>query len=244
MQKTGIVIPCYNEATRLDVNVFAKFLTENKQYDFLFVNDGSKDDTLIVLGNLKKTVGDQVQILDLMVNSGKAEAVRQGMLHLFEVNKYNYVGFWDADLATPLSEIEELLGKCRQDTIKILMGSRIKRLGTKVVRKASRHLFGRVFSTFASIILKLPVYDTQCGAKLFRADQRELFHEKFITRWLFDVELLARFRNKNGINESITDIVEVPLNIWEEKGDSRLKLIHVMKVPFELLNINRKYNRG
>jgi dolichyl-phosphate beta-glucosyltransferase len=244
MQKAGIVVPCYNESGRLDVSIFASFIQANPHLDFLFVNDGSKDDTKSVLEKLKNIVKDQVYIFELENNSGKAEAVRLGMIKLFSTNNYKYIGFWDADLATPLDEINELLNKSKNDAISILMGCRIKRLGTKVERKATRHFFGRIFSTFASIILKLPVYDTQCGAKLFRSDMDELFKEKFITKWLFDVELLARFRNTYGTDACLNNILEVPLNVWEDKGDSKLKFTHILKVPFELLKIRRKYNRG
>jgi dolichyl-phosphate beta-glucosyltransferase len=242
MQKAAIVIPCYDEAARLNIEVFAQYLSSKPHIDLLFVNDGSKDDTLGVLSKLKGMNPAQIDILDLEKNCGKAEAVRLGLKLSFEKDSYTYIGFWDADLATPLEEIDHLLNFSNEGNKKIVMASRMKRMGANVERKASRHIFGRIFSTFASVILKLPVYDTQCGAKLFHATTRDLFNEQFVTKWLFDIEILARFRNKFGVPATLNTVIEVPLNTWKEIGGSKLKLKHLLKVPFELLKIRNKYN--
>jgi glycosyltransferase involved in cell wall biosynthesis len=242
MQKTGIVIPCFNEADRLNVKAFTKFIGENESIEFLFVNDGSTDDTLRVLEGIRSNSAGRAMILDLKANQGKAEAVRQGLLHMFSLNKYSYVGFWDADLATPLNEINRLLSAAAYADFKIVLGCRLKRLGANVERRAQRHILGRVFSTFASLILKLPVYDTQCGAKLFHQSTKELFNEKFITKWLFDIEILARYRNLHGIERALLDLYEYPISTWVEIGGSKLRSSHMLKVPFELLRIKRKYN--
>lgn len=242
MQKACIVVPCFNESNRLELSVFDAFIKNNLTIDFLFVNDGSSDNTLELLQKFKSDKQTRVEVLNLTKNSGKAEAVRQGVLEVCKNKEYEYVGFWDADLATPLSEIINFLRQIENETIKIAIGSRMKRLGANVERKFVRHIMGRVFSTFSSIILKLPVYDTQCGAKLFHSDLVHLFEDKFITSWLFDIELLARYRNKFGVSATMIQVLEVPVNEWIEKGDSRLKLKHMLKVPFELINISRKYN--
>lgn len=242
MQKACIVIPCYNESTRLDLSVFNSFIKNYLTIDFLFVNDGSSDNTLDLLEKFRTDNHQRVLVLNLDENSGKAEAVRQGVLEVCKNKEYEYVGFWDADLATPLSEIINFLRQIENQSIKVAIGSRMKRLGANVERKFTRHILGRVFSTFSSIILKLPVYDTQCGAKLFHTELVCLFEDKFITSWLFDIELLARYRNKFGLPATMTQVLEVPVNEWIEKGDSRLKLKHMLKVPLELINISRKYN--
>jgi glycosyltransferase involved in cell wall biosynthesis len=242
MQKTGVIIPCYEEASRLSSEVFLNYLSASPHVNFLFVNDGSKDNTLKILLKLKEKNPEQIDVLDLEKNCGKAEAVRQGMLKFFSKGTYDYIGFWDADLATPLTEINHLLQFCNNGQKRIVMASRMKRLGAAVERKTSRHIFGRVFSTFASIILKLPVYDTQCGAKLFHSTTAELFNQTFVTKWLFDMELLARFRNKFGVEAALNEVIEVPVNSWKEIGGSKLKLKHLLKVPFELMKIRNRYN--
>ena len=242
MQKTCIIIPCYNESKRLDFNEFANILKQDSEIDFLFCNDGSTDNTFDLLKKFETLHPQRIYLFNMSQNSGKAEAVRCGILEACKKEDYKYVGFWDADLATPLTEIPLILKAAETGSKMIAMGSRWKRMGATVERKTSRHLLGRVFSTFSSIILKLPVYDTQCGAKIFRKELSVLFEEKFITRWLFDIELLARYRNKFGVKNALSSILEVPLNIWEEKGGSKLKLIHMLKVPLELLSIFFKYN--
>jgi dolichyl-phosphate beta-glucosyltransferase len=226
----------------LNADTYVSFMKANEGIEFLFVDDGSSDDTLIVLNKLCEKVGAQAAVHQMERNSGKAEAVRTGMLKLFSANKYEYVGFWDADLATPLEEVNYMLDFKKNNNKNVIIASRIKRLGASVIRKGKRHFFGRIFSTFASIILKLPVYDTQCGAKLFHNSTADLFRDKFVTSWLFDVEILARFRNKNGLETTLTEVLEVPVSSWKDVGGSKLKLKHLIKVPFELLKIRNTYN--
>jgi glycosyltransferase involved in cell wall biosynthesis len=215
-------------------------MSSSQWVDFLFSNDGSTDDTAKIVEEFKKKYPERIKVFTLQQNSGKAEAVRQGMLEAYKDEGYSHIGFWDADLATPLTEIVHLLAFSSRK--KIMLGSRWKRLGAVIERKGSRHLLGRVFSTFASIILKMPVYDTQCGAKIFTREVIFLLDEKFITKWLFDIELLARYRNKFGHQAAVNDIIEVPIDQWMEKGGSKLKLTHMLGVPAELLKINSKYN--
>ena len=124
----------------------------------------------------------------------------------------------------------------------LVMGSRVKRLGSSIDRRAVRHYLGRIFSTFASLILDLPVYDSQCGAKVFRiAQSSPLFGEPFITRWLFDVELLARLRDILGREAALEAVIELPLGAWREIGGSKLGLAHMVRVPLELMRIRSRY---
>ncbi|MBQ9639673.1 MAG: glycosyltransferase family 2 protein [Bacteroidales bacterium] len=238
--KTLIVIPCYNEAKRLRGEVFSAYCAEHPDTDFLFANDGSTDNTLQVLNEL--AVGsERMHVLDLQPNGGKAEAVRRGMLHAAEYTDAQYIGFWDADLATPLDEMPDFV-KWADLGYDMVTGLRLKRLGAKVERKPTRHYMGRVFATCASALLRLPVYDTQCGSKLYRRDiVPELFASSFITRWLFDVELLARYKQQYGAECARTKIYELPLYKWEDVAGSRLKGRDFIKAPVELLKIWRAY---
>ena len=104
-----VVVPCYNEAARLQPLLFSEFLAEDQQVDFLFVNDGSTDRTLDVLETLRKKHPDRIRVLDKQPNGGKAEAVRSGMLAAIALEGVAVTGFWDADLATPLNVIPQLL---------------------------------------------------------------------------------------------------------------------------------------
>lgn len=236
-----IVIPCYNEAQRLQGDKFTDYLQHNEDIFFLFVNDGSKDATLQVLQDLSAQ-NSRIYYLDLPINGGKAEAVRQGILYAKEKLDSQYVGFLDADLATPLSEIDNFRTHIKEGEFDIVMGLRLLRLGAKVQRKRSRHLMGRIFATLSSLILQLPVYDTQCGAKLFHTSIIDaLFSERFITSWLFDIELLFRYRNTYGIERAKTKIYELPLLQWNDIAGSKLKFKDFFKAPYELCKIKFKY---
>lgn len=245
MQKTCIIVPCFNESERLNSSAFFKFINDNRIFfDLLFVNDGSTDNTNAVLTALVLKQPENIGLLYLEKNSGKAEAIRQGALKALEQKKYKAIIYFDADLATPLNELNLLYNLFEKNNgLKIILCSRMKRLGSNVQRSVKRHFFGRVFSTFASLILKMPVYDSQCGAKLVCIDEVEyLFKDVFITKWLFDVELLARLRNKYP--ESVLKLAyEHPISEWKDVSGSKLKLKHMFKVPFELIKIKRKYNK-
>lgn len=244
MSKNWLVVPCFNEAKRLPIGEFNEFLSSEHVLNLiiLFVNDGSTDNTLEVLNSLKTKYPNHVLFYNLESNVGKAEAVRKGFLKAFE-SKPALIGFTDADLSVQLQEMSQLFKIAQSNAhLNIVMGSRIKRLGSEIVRSEVRHILGRVFSTFASWILQLAIYDTQCGAKVFRREQAEkIFEQKFITSWLFDIELIARYRNIYGKKFCYQTIFEYPLNKWVEVGGSKLKLSHYLKAPAQLFRIWRTY---
>jgi dolichyl-phosphate beta-glucosyltransferase len=79
--RTAIVVPCFNEEKRLDLEAFSEFLHRVPGIRMVFVNDGSHDGTVEVLETLHAVHPDRVEILSLSRNSGKAEAVRQGLVY-------------------------------------------------------------------------------------------------------------------------------------------------------------------
>ncbi len=224
-----IVVPCYNEASRLDADAFRAFARREDCYQFLFVDDGSRDGTAQALDQLCHDFPQRFRLLRLPRNRGKAEAVRQGVLHALDGSP-SLVGYWDADLATPLEAVPQLCGVLRErEALQIVLGSRIRLLGRSIQRRAIRHYVGRVFATAASLILDLPVYDTQCGAKLFRVTPhtRPLFEQPFRASWAFDVELLARYLELHGrpVEESPSfGIFEFPLDCWQDIRGSKVGL--------------------
>ena len=138
-----------------------------------------------------------------------------------------FVGYWDADLATPLEVAIDFLDFLREHPRhEVVIGSRVKLLGRSIDRKASRHYVGRVFATAASLSLGLPVYDTQCGAKLFRATDavRTAFGTPFVDRWIFDVELLARLQRVWECRAEDL-IYEWPLTTWRDVGESKVRTL-------------------
>jgi len=210
---------------------------------FFGVNDGSRDATLSILQNLHEEFSSQFQCVNLTKNSGKAEAVRQGMLTAHQTGKFDYIGYWDADFSTPLEEIDHFISfSGGQLTHTLVMGSRISRLGSQIRRKMKRHYLGRIFSTLTSYILGLRVYDTQCGAKLIASEEiNTLLDRPFLSKWFFDVEILARLIKKYGKDKTYEIALEIPLLIWNEIGGSKLKIMDFIKVPLELLKIKRFY---
>jgi dolichyl-phosphate beta-glucosyltransferase len=241
--KTCIIIPCYNEEKRLDCQAFENYFLSHPNVFFLFVNDGSKDRTLTLLQAMTKKYS-QVECLDLPQNGGKAQAVRAGVLEACK-NDFDCIGYFDADLATPLEEIELLLqGFTSLRKFEVVLGSRLKRLGARIERKLSRHLLGRVFATFASLALELKVYDTQCGAKLFKkAVAQKIFALPFMSYWIFDVELLFRLKQTQEFQQNADCILEIPLNSWEDKVGSKLKPTDFLKAPWELIRMLFRYRR-
>lgn len=242
-KKTCMIIPCYNEAYRLSIWDFTDFLDDYKYIDFCFVNDGSKDETLVVLQDIERSRKSRVKTINLTKNIGKAEAVRAGMNKMSGYKRYTYLGYIDADLATPLSEINYLFSSISAGAdYKLIMGSRLRRLGASIERSAVRHYLGRIFATLASLLLGLSVYDTQCGAKLIERNLAiDVFEKPFVSRWLFDLEIIKRILIIHGKNYALKNIIEIPLMEWKEKGNSKIKITDIIKVPLELIRIYFKY---
>ena len=163
-----LVVPCYDEAHRLDAGAFVALLDADPACSLLFVNDGSTDGTAALLAALAARRPGRIRVLDLGRNRGKAEAVRRGLLDALAAPA-EIVGYVDADLATPTAEVERLLELMRGRDTHVLLAARVALLGRRIERGPLRHYLGRIFASMASLVLRLRVYDTQCGAKLFRA---------------------------------------------------------------------------
>ena len=163
-RRAVIVVPVYNEAARMPVDAFRNFAETQDRVKFLLVNDGSTDDSLTVLRTLQTAAPAAFEVLDVDQNVGKAEAVRLGMLKALDMisseaspSSLSFVGFWDADLATPLSAINTFLDifATQGETLEMVFGARVGLLGRKIERHMSRHYLGRIFATLASNLLGL-----------------------------------------------------------------------------------------
>ena len=240
--KVAIIIPCYNEADRLDVNKFIEYLSLNTHVHFYFIDDGSTDSTNIIINGLITKFNSHVTLLKNESNKGKAESVRLGVIESVAMN-HDFIGYLDADLATPIEEIDHLLNIIKSDTKKeVVFASRIQLAGNEINRNYFRHFIGRLFATCVSLFLKIKIYDTQCGAKIFSKKVCEkIFVEKFISPWLFDVELFARLINVYGIDKTIDISFEQPVRKWVDIEKSKIKPIYFLKAPFEFIRIVRHY---
>lgn len=240
-----LVVPAYNEEARLDRAAFLRFLDSAPDAGLLFVNDGSTDATGALLREMAEG-NDRITVMSLDRNRGKAEAVRQGVLTALTMRP-ELIGYWDADLATPLPAAISLREELRRwpETV-LVMGSRVRLLGRTIARRTGRHYLGRVFATAVSLVLGVAVYDTQCGAKLFRAspEMKACFDRPFGSRWIFDVELLGRVLDRAAGSARADELVrEFPLAEWSDKSGSRLSISDFARAPLELLRIYRDRRR-
>lgn len=235
--RTSIVVPCFNEAERIDLDRFADFAAQHPGFSFLFVNDGSTDQTREILQGLQARNPDWCELLDLDVNQGKAEAVRRGMIRASASNP-DAIGYFDADLATPLDALPRMVDVLRRrPETHLVMGARLRLQGHHIERKWSRHILGRSFALVASWTLGLSIVDTQCGAKLFRGGSQinPLFSEPFRSRWIFDIEILARLQQHCGRKQAAEQLYAFPLEAWREVPGSKLKSTDFIKAISELL---------
>ncbi len=253
------MVPFYNEAHRLRAEPFFDFLAQEeplyRAVRFLFVNDGSTDNTLQLLEAMRQRAAelssklgyeDRIAILDQQPNGGKAEAIRAGMLAVIAAHSQGceYTGFWDADLATPLTAIPQLLAQLEETPhLHMIFGSRVRLLGRQIHRNPARHYLGRIFATAASQTLSLPIYDTQCGAKIFKItpDLARVLAQPFISRWIFDVEIVARYLQLRGRDFCFSSIYEFPLDAWEDVGGSKLRPFDFFYAAFDIFRIYRRY---
>lgn len=246
MDRATLVIPCYNEARRLDTAAVLSLLDE-PAVDLLFVDDGSVDDTGRILERMHRDQPARVRVHTLARNSGKAEAVRQGLLEVIRTQRAEVVGYLDADLATSPAEMHRLLHVMHDNDVAVLFGARVALLGHHIDRSTARHYLGRVFATFASMALQLPTYDTQCGAKLFRITP--MFEaaacEPFLSRWAFDVELLGRLLIGSDTVPpiSIDSVWEEPLLAWRDVKGSKLAPRQMARAALDLMRIDRDLAR-
>ena len=247
-QTCTVVIPCYNEAARFQADAFARFLNDSRSRgtNLLFVNDGSSDSTLAVLSSFQSQFPSRVSVLDQQPNRGKAEAVRNGMLQVIASGHATVTGFWDADLATPLEQIVDFLHILEsRPELTMIFGSRVRLLGRDIHRQPLRHYLGRCFATVVSTLLRLHVYDTQCGAKLFRItpELRQVLAEPFHSRWIFDVEIIARFlaMHKHDHAAIARQIYEFPLPVWTDVAGSKVRSTDFLRAFGELASIYRRH---
>ena len=231
----GVVIPCYNEEERLLSDEFLTYIDKNSGYHLCFVNDGSKDKTLEVLHQLQKGREDFITVYDCEKNGGKAEAVRLGMLHMAKKEDLDYIGFLDADLSTDLADFDDLVKTIETSEFKIVSGSRISRMGANITKESARKIISLTINFIIRKILKMDFKDTQCGAKIFHKDVINVaFSEKFVTQWIFDVEIFKRMSIHFGLKKAKAMLCEQPLKRWIHADGSKLSMKDSVKIVGQL----------
>lgn len=238
--KILMIIPCFNEAQRLNILKYKEHATDNLQ--FLFADDGSTDETANMISKASKEESEYFHHYIAPANKGKASVIRDAYLEnsdWIENEGFEMVGYWDADLATPLFEVATMLKFLNfQDNsnYQAIWASRIQRLGSKINRSPIRHHLGRAFANVTSYFLKVECYDSQCGAKLFTLSAwKEAFRDPFVTHWVFDVEILLRLKGK-------FQVLEYPLQLWTDVPGSKVKIFKdIFRVLKDIWFLRRKY---
>ena len=237
----AIVIPCYNEAKRLPIENYKSFFKRVHDASIFFVNDGSNDQTEKLIEEIRKDFKDNIHLISLKKNKGKAEAVSTGFNHVLKNYNFKKIAFLDADLATSLEECYRL-AKYVEGEIHLAFGSRILKLDNNIKRKWYRFFLGRIIATVISKSLKLSIYDSQCGCKIFvphLAD--EIFNHPFLSKWLFDVEIFFRAIKIFGKENIKKHIKEIPLREWVDTPDSKVSPWYFFRLWWDLYKISKKY---
>lgn len=245
MTSTVLVVPCFNEEARLEPEGFLE-VARAPGFTVLFVDDGSRDGTMRVLEAIRDREPTRVRVLHLDKNGGKGEAVRKGMLEGLQLGA-DIIGFADADLATPPGELIRLRDELAESDLSVVVGSRVLLMGTDIQRDPWRHYIGRFFATAAANVLAMPFYDTQCGAKYFR-DRVALaaaLEQPFVSRWVFDLELLGRLHFGTGSAPPVPlhRFEERTLRRWVAVADSKLTLKGMSRALLDLRRVHVELER-
>jgi dolichyl-phosphate beta-glucosyltransferase len=246
----SVVVTVFNEEGNVEAlatRVLAAMEAVGASFELLFVDDGSSDATGRVLAAMAHA-SDAIEVFSLDSNTGKAEAVRRGLVVALRSGP-GVVGYYDADLATPPEELMRLIRELRsRPELSGVLASRVARLGSSIERNAVRHYVGRTYATIASIALGITVYDTQCGAKVFRVNDTFVaaLAEPFRSSWAFDAEMLHRLLRGNAQSPglAVESFVELPLTAWHDVSGSKMRFGPALAALFDLLRIARRRRRS
>ena len=156
----------------------------------------------------------------------------------------DYIGFLDADLSTDLTDFDDLVKTIETSNFKIVSGSRISRMGANIAKESARQIISLTINYIIRKILKMNFKDTQCGAKIMDKEVIKIaFQERFITKWLFDVEIFMRMKKHFGAEKADSFICEQPLKRWIHADGSKLSMKDSAKIVFQLGHIAIHYNQ-
>jgi len=234
----SLIIPAYKEESRIGKTletIFAYFAAKDYNVEILVVDDGSPDNSAQVIRDALsagRTLSPHVQarFIELGTNVGKGGAVRAGMLEA--TGKIRI--FTDADLSTPIHEVEKIISAIENEGFDIVIGSRALE-GRKLVKVHQpwyRESMGRFFNLLVQVFVFRGIKDTQCGFKGFRGDVAEkLFSEQKVMGFSFDVEILY-LAKRSGYK-----IKEVAVEWYNDERTTVGALSDSARMFFELLRI-------
>lgn len=211
----SIVIPAYNEATRLPASlekIHAFLQSQPYTAEIIVVENGSSDDTLILVQDLQAKIDNLIVIHE--ERRGKGWAVKRGM----QISSGQYRFICDADLSMPIEELPRFFPPLLEDA-PVVIASREAPGAKRYAEPQYRHIIGRAFNWMVRLLLLPDLQDTQCGFKCFRADVVEkVFPLVTISGWTFDVEALFIARRMGYI------IHEIPIP-WYYNSHSNIRVL-------------------
>lgn len=237
----SVVIPAYNEEARIaDTLLAVKAYLQRQPYrsEVVVVDDGSRDLTLEVVKTVDiygELMHEQQtsRITTDVTNRGKGAAVRRG----FELARGRIVLFSDADLSTPIEEVEKLLPKLEEGA-DIAIASRRMAASEVEPQPPHRRLMGWVFSTLVRLLAVPGVRDSQCGFKAYRGEcARELARRQRMVGFSFDVEHLYLARRLGW------RIAEVPVRWIDAPGTKVRPIRDSWRMLRDLVRIRRFHRR-
>ncbi len=186
--KISVVLPVYNESLCISQTLAAvvEYVHRHPNYEFLFVDDGSRDNSALLLEEGIARAGfSQIRLLRSPVNRGKGHAVKTGISQA----RGQYVCYLDSDLAYSLDHLDLLTEKLAD--FDLVMGCRNLVPASLHQPRPLRRLSGQIYNLMSRLILGLPYRDMQAGLKGFRADvAQDLFGCQLLSGFSFDVELI------------------------------------------------------
>lgn len=214
----SVIIPAYNEENRIartlsEIHNFLK--TKNYSYEVIIVDDGSTDGTVLRAQESELFKDGNLCVIKNWINAGKGFSVKRGIL----ASKGEYILFTDADLSTPIEEIDNIFYYVK-NSYDIVIGSRsIQNSSVRVHQPWYRETMGKAFNFFIKSLLLKDFNDTQCGFKLFNGNAaRKIAPLLKIDGFCFDVEMLYVAKIK-GFKIKEAGVV------WENSPQSKVKII-------------------
>ena len=223
----SVIIPCYNEQNTLKKStekIFKYFENKKIDYEIIFINNASTDNTLHVLNDLSKDY--KIIILD-EPKKGKGNAVKKGLLNA----TFDKVLIIDADLSTDINELKEEWLSLENI---MLIGSRY--LGNEIKTPFLRRLSGFILNSIIRFFFKTKIRDTQCGFKFISSkDIYDLSMELSIEGFMYDLDLIYSCFKKS------IDVVEIPIKYIFHSNSSVSLLRDPVVMLIDMLTIRKKF---
>ena len=228
----SVIVPAYNEEARIRPaleRIHAWCAAAGGSFEIIVVDDGSTDATARVVEDCRAG-RPAVAVIRLPVNAGKGAAVRTGVL----AARGDAILFSDADLSTPIEELERLRAAMREGNDIVIASRGLPGSRIAVPQPWHRRLPGRLFPWLVRLHVTRRFRDTQCGFKLFtREAARALFEHLLTPGFAFDVEILYR-ATRRGYR-----VAEVPVT-WTNSRTSSLSLLRHGPAMFASLLVIRR----